>query len=219
MKIDIEAARANMVQRQIRSWNVIDTRILTILSSCPREIFVPAEYKALAFAETEIPIDNHQIMLSPSMIGKILSALRLKGNEDILEIGTGSGYLTALLALAGHSVTSIEENKQLALQANKKIQALGLRNVEIIYGDAFVTLKGSKGFDTVVLNGSVSQLPKSILNQVKLGGCLFAVVGQEPVMQACIFTRIKEEEWLRSILFETMVPPLKDTFNASMFEF
>lgn len=219
MKMDIEQARLNMVQNQIRTWNVLDDKILNLLTLCPREIFVPSAFKDLAFADTQIPLGHGQVMLQPAVVGRILNAINLDTHDHVLEIGTGSGYLTALMAQLCRSVTSIEENKPLALQAQRNIQELGLRNVEIINGDTFTVLKGSKAFDVVVFTGSVGSLPRELINQTKYGGCLFAIVGYEPVMQACIFTRIKEEEWTKAILFETVVPPLKERFNVATFEF
>lgn len=217
--MDLESARINMVQKQIRSWNVHDQNILNLLTLCPRERFVPSNYQQLAFADIQIPLGHDQVMLQPSVIGRILIALDLEGTENILEIGTGSGYLTALLAQLGRSVTSIEINGALAKEASNRIQALGLNNVEIINGDAFTVLHGSKGFEIVVLTGSVQHLPRQLINQTKIGGFLFAIVGTEPVMQACIFTRIKEEEWSKTILFETVTPPLRESLNATTFEF
>jgi protein-L-isoaspartate(D-aspartate) O-methyltransferase len=217
--MDVEAARLNMVERQIRPWGVLDEKILKLLMTCPREKFVPEGYQQFAFADIQIPLGHDEVMLQPKVIGRILSALKLTGKQNVLEIGTGSGYLTALLAKLSRSVTSIEINSSLALQASKRLSGLGIFNAEVIHGNVLYTLKGGKAFDVVVITGSLIDLPIGITHKTKYGGSLFAIVGHEPAMQACIFTRINEEEWSKSILFETVIPPLKEIQNVTTFEF
>jgi len=217
--MNVETARYNMVHKQIKPCGVLDEKILDLIMHCPREKFVPDSYQQLAFAETQIPLGHGEVMLEPNMVGRILSSLNFTGKEHILEIGTGSGYLTALLAQLSRSVTSVELIKSLAVQASNRLAALGLANVEVIHGNALNVIQGGKLFDTVVLTGSLTDLPRSITHKTKYGGCLFAIIGIEPVMHACKFTRINEEEWSKTILFETVVPPLKDIQNVTTFEF
>lgn len=217
--MNIEEARLNMVERQIQSWGVLDRQLLKQLTLCPRENFVPEKYKSVAFADTQIPLGYGQYMLEPKIIGRILNALKLTGKEHVLEIGTGSGYLTYLLAKLSHRVTSLELIKPLALQANQHLQALGLANVEIISGNALNIIHENKLFDTVVITGSLTDLPRGLAYKIKYGGTLFAIIGSRPVMHAYIFTRIKRDEWSKTKLFETVVPPLEEVKNVSTFEF
>lgn len=217
--MDFSVARLNMVQQQIRACGVSDPNLLNLLTLCPRENFVPNNYQNVAFADTSIPLGNNEYMLPPIIVGKLLSALNIKKHERILEIGTGSGYVTVLLAQLGRSVTSIEINKNFALQAMHKVDSLGLRNVEIIQGDALKCLKGKKNFDVVILTGSVSILPESITRQVKVRGRVFAIVGSPPVMKACVYHRINDHEWSRKSFFETCITPLREIEHATTFEF
>lgn len=217
--VDPNQARSNMVQQQIRPWAVLDKHILRLLTTMPREKFVPTAYAELAFADTQIPLGHGQVMLQPALVGRILQSLQIKASETILEIGTGAGYLTALLAKSGRMVTSVELYKNLALQASNRLANLKIHNVEVLQGNALQILKGSKSFNVVVLTGSVEHLPKSLINQTKYGGRLFAIVGRKPIMQACIFTRMNEETWSKECLFETVVPPLEGIHNVAAFKF
>jgi protein-L-isoaspartate(D-aspartate) O-methyltransferase len=209
----------SLVQNQLKPCQVLDPNVLQLMRNTPRELFVPASFKSLAYAATEIPLGHEQHMLNPTLIGQILQALELNGHEQVLEIGTGSGYLTYLLANLSNHVSSVEINTSLAAQASKRLASLGQKNIEIICGNAFTILKGAKAFDALVLTGSVPSLPNAVIQQAKIGGRLFAVIGQAPLMHACIFTRINEEESSKTTLFETVVPPLRELANAPNFEF
>lgn len=217
--MDVNQRRINMVQNQVRTWNVLDEKILSLMTNCQREIFVPDSYQDFAYADMQIPLGYDQVMLEPMVVGRILNSLSLSGKERVLEIGTGSGYMTALLAQLAHHVTSIEIVKSLAIRAASKLSSLNIHNIEIIYGNAMQVLQSSKAFDVVVITGSVLYPPKLLINQTTIKGRLFAIVGRQPVMQACLFTRIKEDEWTKSTLFETVAPPLKEMQNACTFEF
>lgn len=217
--MEMQIARYNMVEQQIKPLGVLNKHVLQLLLSCRREDFVPTAYQQIAYADTAIPLGNGRILLPPNIIGRLLQSLNFKGTEQILEVDTGCGYLTALLAQLGRHVTSIENLKPLAMQANKKLGALGLKNYELITGNASEVLRGSKAFDVIVLTGSVPYLPKLFSNHLKFGGRLFAVVGHGPVMHACIFTRINEGEWSKATLFETVIPPLKEIIDVTTFEF
>lgn len=217
--MDTNLARHNMVEQQVKALGVLDERILALMSISHRDEFVPLAYQQIAYADTAIPLGNGRELLAPSVIGRMLQSLDFDGSEQILEIGTGSGYITALLAELGQYVTSIENLKPLAVQANRKLGELGLQNYEIITGNAIEILQGNKAFDVIVLTGSVPYLPKAFSNHLKFDGRLFAIVGRAPVMHACIFTRINEEEWSKDILFETVAPPLKEIVDVTTFEF
>ncbi len=217
--MNTDRERYNMVEQQIRPCGVLDKHLLDLFAHYPREIFVPDNYKSLAFAETQISLGNGQIMLEPSLVGRILSNLKLTGTEHVLEVGTGSGYLTGLIALLCRSLTSVEIIRPFAVQASNRLASLGFNNVEVMCGNATSILKSKQAFDVVVLTGSVPYLPMSLTNQTKCGGRLFAITGTAPIMHACIFTRINEGEWNKNWLFETVVPPLKDIEYVSTFEF
>jgi protein-L-isoaspartate(D-aspartate) O-methyltransferase len=217
--MDFAVARLNMVKKQIQPWGVLDEQLLKLFMSCPRENFVPENYQALAYADTQIPLGHGQLMLEPKIIARSIAALKLTGKEHVLEIGTGSGYLTYLLAKLSRSVTSVELNKSLATQANHRLATLGILNTEIICGSALNVLQGAKAFDAVILTGSVTDLPRGLAYKTKYGGVLFAIICSRPVMHACIFTRINEDEWSKTNLFETVAPPLEEIKNAATFEF
>lgn len=219
ISMDMDLARHNMVEQQIKPHSVLNPKILHLLESLHRENFVPMAYQQIAYADTSVPLGNNRILLPPDIIGRLLEALRFNGSEQVLEIGTGTGYLTALLARLSQHVTSVEVLKPLALQANRNLLDLGIKNYEIITGNALEVLKGSKAFDVIVLTGSITYLPKRLSNHLKYGGKLFAVLGHDPIMQACIFTRINEGEWSKTTLFETVVPPLKEIIDVTTFEF
>lgn len=212
-------ARYNMVTQQVQPLGVLNGLIIHAMQTCRRELFVPIAYQNIAYADVNIPIGNGRVLLAPNIIGRMLQALNLQGTEQVLEIETGTGYLTALLAQLSLHVTSLETSKALALHANNKLLAMGLNNYEIITGNATNILKGNKGFDVVVLTGSIPFLPKLFAQHVKYGGRLFAVVGQMPIMHACIFTRINEEDWSKTILFETAIPSLREITDVRAFEF
>ncbi len=216
-------ARTNMIEQQIKPVDVLDPKILKAFD-LPRDLFVPVTYKNVAYADSNIPIGNDRVLLAPNIIGRLLQSLALKPNQEVLEIQTGCGYLTGMLAQLCQHVTSFETNKSLAIQANKKLASLGLNNYEILNADGRDGLdnnviKGSEFFDVVVLTESVPSIPKIYGQQLKIGGKLFAVVGQAPVMHACIFTKISKEGWSSEKLFETMIPPAKETTEVTTFEF
>ncbi len=222
--MDSLALRHNMVDRQVRTWEVLDQKTLNLMLSVAREDFVPTNFAQLAYADSQIPLGFGEVMLEPKIIGRILQALNLTGKEDILEVGTGSGYLSALLSKVSRHVTTIEINKPLALQAASRFVTMGLNNIEILCGNVMDIIKGAKSFDVVVLTGSLPTLPAFIANQVRYAGQaatgkVFAVLGQAPIMHACLFTRIKEDEWAKTRLFETMLTPLKEIINVEQFDF
>ncbi len=217
--MDVLTARYNMVTQQIQPLGVLNPKILRTLEATSREKFVPTAYQNIAYADCNVPIGNGRVLLAPHIIGRMLQALNLQGTEEVLEIETGTGYLTALLAQLSMHVTSLESNKVLAAQANQILLSMGIHKYEIITGNAISVLKGTRGFDVVVLTGSVPVLPKIFAQHVNLGGRIFAVIGRAPLMHACIFTRLNEENWSKTILFETEIPSLRETTDVTVFEF
>jgi protein-L-isoaspartate(D-aspartate) O-methyltransferase len=217
--MDFEQARFNMVEQQIRTWDVLDPAVLELLSTVPREAFVPEDRRALAFADLELPIGHGEVMLAPKLQARILQEVMVAPTDRILEIGTGTGYLTALLARRGATVTSVEIHEDLAAGARARLSALGIDNVKVETGD------GSRGWDTghaydvIVLCGSLPVLPDSFQKQLRPGGRLFVVVGERPVMSARLIVREGDSTFAAVTLFETVVDPLRNAPQPSRFVF
>lgn len=216
---DIEQARFNMIEQQIRTWEVLDSVVLDLLKEVPREAFVPKEYAGLAFADLEIPIGQGQMMLSPKMEGRILQALQIKPTDKVLEIGTGSGYLTSLMAKLAKEVISVELNPALAKVAQQRITAHGLTNVTVTVGDAARGWPASAPYDVIVFTGSLPVMPEQVQQQLTMGGRLFVVVGEAPVMEATMVQRIAADSFKHDVLFETCLPSLDNAPQPERFEF
>ena len=217
--MDIEQARFNMVAQQIHPCGVFDKRVLDALMKCPRELFVPEPYKQLAFADTQIPLENNQYMLEPKLVGKIIQALNLNGNQSVLEIGTGSGYMTALLAELAQKVTSIEIFRDLYEQARKRLQTINLQNIEMLNEDAIKYLQTPKSFDRIVLTGSVAVFPDEVGTLLSNNGKAFAITGKPPTMEASVLTRNNQGGFSRVVLSEACIPPLIGFQVSREFEF
>jgi protein-L-isoaspartate(D-aspartate) O-methyltransferase len=221
--MDFEKARYLMVEQQIRTWEVLDQTVLDLLFAVKREDFVPAAYRSLAFVDMEIPLAHQQMMMAPKMEARILQDVAPKANERVLEIGTGSGYLTALLAKQAESVTTIDIFDDFSRDAAANLARAGILNVHVKTGDAAVspalTLGSHETFDVVVLTGSVPVLPKAYLELLNLNGRLFAVVGDAPVMKATVFTKTGAASFAAADLFETVLAPLVNATQPSRFEF
>jgi protein-L-isoaspartate(D-aspartate) O-methyltransferase len=221
--MNLEQARFNMVEQQIRTWEVLDPSVLELLFAVKREDFVPPAYRALAFVDMEIPIGHGQSMMAPKMEARIVQELALKPTDRVLEIGTGSGYLTALLAHRAESVTSIEIFEDLSRPAADTLARAGIRNVHLKVGDAARSPDGQVGahekFDVIVLTGSTPTLPQAYLDRLTEGGRLFAVTGDAPVMEAAILTRTADQAFARRDIFETVLAPLVNAVQPSRFEF
>jgi protein-L-isoaspartate(D-aspartate) O-methyltransferase len=216
--MDIERARYNMVEQQVRTWEVLDQDILDLLFCVKREDFVPAAYRMLAFADLEIPLGDGEKMWVPKMEARVLQELRLQPGERVLEIGTGSGYLTALLASRGATVTSVEINARLALEAKARLARSGFAGVELAVGNAAMGW-GRETYDAIVLTGSTPVLPEGFVGQLTPGGRLFAVVGDAPVMKARLVRWVAPDALATQDLFETVIDPLKNATTPSRFEF
>lgn len=216
--MNLEQARFNMIEQQIRPWDVLDARVLDMLKLVRREQFVPAASKALAFVDTEIPLGYGTTMWQPKIEARALQALSLKPTDSVLEVGTGSGYLTALLARMAGQVTSVEIEPELNAIAVRNLSAHHIDNVTLQVGDA-AQHWGEAEYDAIVLTGSVPLVPEAYKNQLKVGGRLFAVVGDAPAMQAQLITRIAADVFESSTLFETDVAPLKNAQQPQRFVF
>ncbi|HZQ62154.1 MAG TPA: protein-L-isoaspartate O-methyltransferase, partial [Casimicrobiaceae bacterium] len=217
-RMDIEKARFNMVEQQIRTWDVLDQDVLDLLFVVKREDFVPAAYRMLAFADLEIPLGAGQKMWTPKLEARVLQELRLRRGEHVLEIGTGSGYFTALLCARGAQVTSVEIDPRLAEQARAKLARFDIGPVELAIGDG-ARGWGKDTYDAIVLTGSTPVLADAFLAQLKPGGRVFAVTGEPPVMKARMTHWVAEGSYAVEDLFETVIDPLRNAPAPSRFEF
>jgi protein-L-isoaspartate(D-aspartate) O-methyltransferase len=208
MLTNADAARQNMIENQVRPWEVLDPRVLDVLSAVRREDFVPARYRNLAFADTALPIGHGEVMMKPIVEGRALQALGLASDDRVLEIGTGSGFLTACLARLAASVSSVEVHADFAETARTRIAASGAQNVRIEVADAVRGFNATEPFDAVVVTGAVFSLPDRFRSWVAPRGRLFAIVGESPAMQAILYTRADDTHWREESLFETDIPYL-----------
>ncbi len=205
-----EKARFNMVQQQIRPWEVLDQRVLDIMQAVPREAFVPEAFKGLAFADIEIPIGHDQHMMFPRVEARMLQALSPQPDEEILEIGTGSGYITACLARLGGQVTSLELYHDLSEKAGERLGGIGIENATLQTGDAMASDLPDGSFDVIAVTGSVpyEDIALEWRSRLNPGGRMFIVVGEPPVMEATLHTRANGASFRRESLFETLLAPL-----------
>ena len=185
--MNTQQARFNMVEQQIRPWQVLDPQVLTVLSNVPRELFVPQAYQAMAYPDTDIPLGHGESMAPPRVAARLMHDLHLTGTEKVLEIGTGSGYMTALLAGRAQRVVSLEINPELASNARNNLQRAGITNADVRVADGSTGASGDAPFDAIVLGGSVTEVPQALLQQLKVGGHLLAIVGQDHVMVATLY--------------------------------
>jgi len=208
MLTNAELARQNMIENQVRPWEVLDPRVLDVLGAVRREDFVPARYRNLAFADVALPLGHGEVMMKPIVEGRVLQALGLSADDRVLEIGTGSGFLTACMARLAQSVTSVELHADFAEAARARIAASGAKNVRIEVGDAIKDFDTGERFDAVVVTGAVYALPERLRHSVGTNGRLFAIVGESPAMQATLYTRIGDSQLREQSLFETDIPYL-----------
>jgi protein-L-isoaspartate(D-aspartate) O-methyltransferase len=219
MNMDFERARFNMVEQQIRPWEVLDTRVLDLLHRVKREDFVPPEHKALAFADLEIPIGLGEVMLAPKLEARILQEVAVTPQDRILEVGTGSGYMTALLASQGAHVFSVDIVDAFVHIARERLAQQGIGNVTVEAGDAARGWDRHGPYDVIVLTGSEPVLAESFQQSLAAGGRLFAVVGEAPVMEAQLITHVGADAYQAVSLFETCIPPLHHAPKRARFSF
>ncbi len=217
--MSVDAARANMVQHQVRPQQVTQSKVLEALSRLPREDFVPTEYQSLAFAETFIPLDHGQSMLPPSLEGQMLQALQILPSDKILEIGTGSGYFTALLAKLGQHVYTVDCYQDFIEDATEKLRQHHIYNVTLMHGQAENGWPNYAPYHAMVLTGSVPFIPENFKQQLSIGGRLVAVVGSGVVMHLVQITRTGPQSWETIKLLETQIPRLIDIKEPPAFQF
>lgn len=218
-QLDIERARFNMVEQQIRTWEVLDPTVLDLLSRMRREDYVPQQYRALAFADMEIPLGHGETMLAPKLEARMLQELALRPGDKILEVGTGSGYMTALLASLGGHVCSVDLVAEFTQSAGARLAAHGVTNVTLESGDAARGWDRHAPYDAIVLTGSVPVLPDGFAKSLVRGGRLLAVVGEPPVMEAQLVTCHAAGACHATGLFETCIAPLKNALQPEKFVF
>ena len=217
--MNLEQARFNMIKQQIQPWNVLDTDVLDLLAVVRREDFVPPAWRNLAFADIEVPLGFGAAMQSPKIEARALQALALQKQEKVLEIGTGSGHMAALLAAHADHVWSVEIVPELAAQARAHLQRLGITNVSVETGDGVAGLPGHAPYDVIMVSGGLPSVPQELLAQLKVGGRLFAIVGAAPAMTAQLIVREAEDAFRTTCLFETRALPLKNAPAKSLFVF
>jgi len=216
---NVEQARFNMIEQQIRPWNVDDGTVLGLLERVKREDFVPLAHKALAFADLEIPLPAGQAMLTPRLQARMVQDLALKPTDKVLEVGSGSGYTTALLASLAQRVISLEINPELATMARANLQKANITNAEVRVADGTKGSAAEAPFDAILLGGSVTEAPQQLLGQLKVGGRLIAVVGNEPVMHTMLITRTSQTDFKSAALWDTVAPRLQNFPEAPRFKF
>jgi len=204
-----EVAKFNMIQQQIRPWEVLDSQVLTVIGEIDRQDFVPDCYKGLAYADCQIPVCAGTTMFPPTVEGRMLQALLIEPDDKILEIGSGSGYITACLAKLGKQVLSLDINPEPLDLARQNVANHGLTNIEFEEVNAF-NCKYDQEFDVIAVDGSVQKVPENLKQALSIGGRMFIIVGQSPVMQALLITRAGSNEWSTQSLFETDLPALTD---------
>jgi len=233
--MNYEQARFNMIEQQIRPWEVLDSQVLSLLAVVKREDFVPAAYRALAFMDMEIPLNTEaahhknpgQCMLAPKVEARILQDVAVQKHEKVLEIGAGSGYMAALLAHRAQQVITLEIDPTLAQTARDNLQKAGIYNAEVRTGDGAANIAQAVSstdplrgpFDVIVLSGSVAEVPASLLSLLKVGGRLSAIVGFEPMMRATLVTRVAEDAWRTTQAWDTVAPRLLNFPEPSKFNF
>lgn len=223
--MDIERARFNMIEQQIRPWEVLDPAVLELLAVVRREDFVPAAYRAMAFVDTQVPLGDvaaGQCMLEPRLEARLLQELQVQRHEKVLEIGAGSGFMAALLGHRAQRVVTLECVPVLAAMARANLQRAGVANVtvrEVSAAEGAKGLPAEAPFDAILLSGSVAEVPRGLLEQLKVGGRLMAIVGDEPIMRARLFTRTGEAAWSSVDVFDTAAPRLLGFETGSRFTF
>lgn len=219
MPSHLEQCRYNMVEQQVRPWDVLDNKVLDTLEQIPRDQYVPTQYTNLAYADTAIPLNDTQSMMHPVIEGRLLQLLDIQAKDNILEIGTGSGYLTACLAHLGNHVDSVEIDETLANKAAQTLLEQGIFNISLSCANGLELPDSRQQYNVIVLTGSVSEVPGVFKNALAINGRLFVVDGKAPAMQAHLITRKSETEWVDTCVFETVLQPLLHGEPAPVFQF
>ena len=215
----VEQARFNMIEQQVRPWNVLEAQVLGLLSVVKRENFVPPAYAGIAFADLDVPLGHGQVMLAPRLEARLLQDLAVQKTDKVLEIGTGSGFMAALLGYSAQRVLSLELVPELVAMARDNLQRAGVGNVDVRHADGSQGAAADGPFDVIVLSGSVAEVPQALLQQLKIGGRLAAVVGDEPVMCATFITRTSDTNFRTSKPWDTIAPRLQNFAERPRFQF
>lgn len=217
--MNIESARDQMVSQQVRAWDVFDPRVLAVFEALPRERFVPERYRKLAYADTQIPLAHSQVMMAPKVEGRLLQALDPQANESVFEIGSGSGFLTACLARLAGEVLSVDIFPEFTTGAATTLRQMGIGNAKLETRDATRLDWLSQRFDIIAITASLPDYDRQYAERLNVGGRMFAIVGQLPIMEALLITRVSEAAWARESLFETSLPPLVNVSLPPRFKF
>jgi len=222
--MNLEQARLNMIEQQIRPWDVLDQTVLDLLYTVRREEFVPPELRALAFADVELPlridgVDTGEVMMTPKVEARLMQELGIQAHETVLEVGTGSGYMAALAAHRAHSVLSIEIDRRLFSFGVANLERAGIRNVRVEQGDGGLGWRDRSPYDVIIMSGSLPVLPDPLQVQLKVGGRMAVIVGDAPAMTAQIVTRVSDSSYDTLPLFETVLKPLRNAWRPDLFRF
>jgi protein-L-isoaspartate(D-aspartate) O-methyltransferase len=217
--MDIELARSNMIEQQIRTWDVLDMNVLELLNEIHREEFIPDSYHDLAFADTRIPLGHEQSTMTPKVEARLLQAITVQADEAVLEIGTGCGYLTALLAKSAKHVRSIDIFPDFIKSANDNIIKTGLVNIELECADAYALFDKNEKYDVLVLTASIPKMDERFLNLLNDGGRMFVIIGESPAMEACVLTKQNDSDYSKESFFEIDLPALIGSEQKDTFEF
>jgi protein-L-isoaspartate(D-aspartate) O-methyltransferase len=217
--MNVEQARFNMIEQQIRPWDVLDSSVLSLLSIVRREDFVPSAHRSLAFMDLEVPLSGGRAMLAPKLEARLVQDLNLSKRDSVLHIGAGTGYVTALLAHKARRVIGLESQSDLVQVARSNLRQAGINNAEIVQSDGAQGLAAQGPFDAILLTGSVAAVPQVLLDQLKEGGRLLAIVGEEPIMRAALYTRLGNGQFSSENLFDTIAPRLEGFSVPSRFHF
>jgi protein-L-isoaspartate(D-aspartate) O-methyltransferase len=219
MNMNFDRARFNMVESQVRPWEVLDSRVLEVMETVHREDFVPVKYRKLAFADMSIPLASGQVMMKPTVEGRMLQAVNIGDDDTVLEIGTGSGFVTACLASLAKRVVSVEIHEELHQTARIRLDEKKIDNIELFQGDVMNGWQPEQAHDVVVVTGSVPAVPEQFRGWVNPGGRMFVITGNSPAMEARLLTRLDVTEWREESLFETDLPRLVHAEEAPQFVF
>lgn len=213
------SAREQMVSQQVRAWDVLDPRVLAVLDALPRERFAPEQYRKLAYADTQIPLAHGEVMMAPKIEGRLLQALDPQPNESVLEIGSGSGFLAACLARLGGEVLSVDIFPEFTSAATNVLRQMGIRTTRLETRDASRLDWLTQRYDVIAVTASLPAYDRQYAEHLNVGGRMFAIIGQLPIMEAVLVTRVSEEAWARESLFETALPPLLNAATPPRFRF
>ncbi len=217
--MDFAVARQTMIECQIRTWDVLDQRVLDLVARLPREDFVPKAYRDIAFVDMNLPLGHGEVMMAPKLEARLLQELEIAPTDKILEIGTGSGYMTALLASFGQHVTSVEISPEFSADAANKLAHHGIRNITLEVGDGARGWERHKPYDVILITGSLPVLPESFRESLAVGGRLIAIVGKAPAMEVKRIRRVEAHSFNENSLFETVLPPLRNAIEPARFVF